>query len=88
MIIDTFSLVLSLRIFSFRYQYSENRHAGKGLKGVPFSDFLLPATPSNSSGLKHALLSTYCADLDWLFSLMPENVPTTLVARNNGIVSV
>lgn len=40
--------------------------------GTPFAHFLLPTTPFNAAGLTHAVLATYCADLQWLACLFPK----------------
>lgn len=47
---------------------SWNRHTNDG---VPFSDFFLPTTKSNTGDLSHAVVASYTYEFDWLQSILP-----------------
>jgi hypothetical protein len=42
------------------------------MSGTPFSEFLLPTTPFHAKGLTHAVIASYCADIQWLACLFPK----------------
>ncbi|UZJ56653.1 hypothetical protein CBS101457_005973 [Exobasidium rhododendri] len=42
------------------------------IPGTRFSEFLLPTTPFQANGLTHAVIATYCADIQWIACLFPK----------------
>ncbi|KDN49587.1 phospholipase D/nuclease [Tilletiaria anomala UBC 951] len=59
------------RFWDGTIRHGFNALAPKHMKGVPFSDLLLPATPTNSNGLHQAVLSSYSCEMSWLYPQFP-----------------
>jgi hypothetical protein len=60
-----------LFIFIPNIQKSFNQFS-PNVPGTPFSQFLLPTTPFHANGLTHAVIATYCVDIQWLACLFPK----------------
>lgn len=40
--------------------------------GTPFADYIRPTTPFRANGLKHAIMATYCEDIQWVSAMFPK----------------